>query len=407
VESFDFLTGTVRVDADAPAEWEDAHELPFWEDPNEDAWGAGLCRVLYHEAVHFWHFLSSGYLANLVGGEWVRLTRFEETGELPPVHATVQDYAAERADRPFSPCELVEAWARYWDVHTRSPAAIIAEEDISDADPSSWIIPRPSGDGLEAYRGEAFDLVMQVGTDCAVYGRPYRWLLERFDGRSGRAALLFPMLVNAAFACPDPVRVFCEAVERTAPGAPGLFEHTVPSGQINLDWLVLWGEVVQTVLAPLVAELGWPVPTPGLDVIQRGPLRSHPIYAEYLLKVKPRGFVRMYRPTARSQMPNDELEARLLVDAVEAVELAPFAFPGQPFYRRMLGALVPPPKIEFRNLTWSAPRPVELVMEARMKGEAGVADDFGTRSKEVEQRVERFRAAEKAAELGLPLDAFA
>jgi hypothetical protein len=60
MSTFDYLSGTLRVKAAAPEDWKDLDELPFWEDPNNEKWGDTLCRVLYHETLHFWQILSSG-----------------------------------------------------------------------------------------------------------------------------------------------------------------------------------------------------------------------------------------------------------------------------------------------------------------------------------------------------------
>lgn len=139
MSSFDFLSGSVRVAAIAPESWQNEDELPFWQDPNNESWGGVLCRILYHEAVHFWQFLASGYLGNVVADEWVRLLDYEETGRLRPASEFVRTYARPAEALPFSNRELVEAWARYWDVHTRSPAQILREENI---DPG-----RPGGGG--------------------------------------------------------------------------------------------------------------------------------------------------------------------------------------------------------------------------------------------------------------------
>ena len=79
--TFDYLTGTVRVLAACHPDLA-ADLLPFYVHPNDDRWGEHLCRVLYHESIHFWLFISSAYLANIVAGEWLRLETFRDTGRV-------------------------------------------------------------------------------------------------------------------------------------------------------------------------------------------------------------------------------------------------------------------------------------------------------------------------------------
>ena len=103
---FDFLTGIVHIDADAPDEWAADAVLPVWARLNDPAWGDRLPRLLIHETVHFWQRLGSGYLTRLVADEWHRLLMLEENGTLLGESARVAAHR-DRSVVPFAADELV------------------------------------------------------------------------------------------------------------------------------------------------------------------------------------------------------------------------------------------------------------------------------------------------------------
>jgi len=70
----------------------------------------------------------------------------------------------------------------------------------------------------------------------------------------------------------------------------------------------------------------------------------------------------------------------------------------------MLGNLASPPLIQFDNFSWSAHRPIKLKVMAAQEGKE-FRDTFSQLSKELEVRVTRFHAADKAVSLGLSPDA--
>ena len=159
-QAFHYLTGVVQVAVRCPRTLRDQDLGNFYHDPNNAEWGGSLCRVLYHESVHFWQVLASGYLGNLIASEWSRVDHFEKTGEIRPQSDAARAHT-ERDSFPFSAYELVECWARYWDVHTRSPARIVDEEQ------AHFEIEVPGKAGRQ-YTNFAFDEVMQRGPDAAL-----------------------------------------------------------------------------------------------------------------------------------------------------------------------------------------------------------------------------------------------
>lgn len=411
--AFDWLTGAMRIPADAPPEWAGEGLGAFYQGPNDERWGGTLCRVLYHESIHFWQLLSSAYLANLTQYEWVRLEAFEATGEVEPPHAMVRAFTQRGDGEPFSAHELMECWARYWDVHTRSPARIAEEEGLTRAD-GRPLTTRVAG--FEAYTGEAFDLVMSEGRDARLYAAPYRWLLERCQGNSSLANLLFPILAFHAFGSPRPVALFLAALEcELATEHVRLGVHPRERlHSINFHWLNNYGPVVREAVEPARRALGLPAFTGGWDVIARGRLGSHPVYREYLNRIGA-----TFRMLAMNAVePPDEVTPEAyyqyaLRDLPRHEPAVLFAFPGQPGYRLMLGEHVPPPLVRFANVARSEDvQPAARVL-ARFQAAAGgeVLDEdalhFEPVVRDLEARVRRFREAEYLTSLGLPSDAVA
>ena len=405
-----------------------------------------LCRILYHESLHFWLLFSSAYIASLVADEWNRLLHYEQTGVLSPPTDTVRDHALVLPDNPFSAGELVECWARYWDLHTRGVDRIVREEGITV----------PSGielRGQHGYTGAAYDLVMVNGEDCAVYGRPYRWLLERW--RSRLAALIFPVIAHAAFSTCRPVTTFCcfgsllsSKFEKNAVTLQqkkiAQFESAA-TGVVNLDWLKCYGMIVDALVRPWLEVfhkpiVDWlmeykfdasdgllrppsssqmPMLADGLSIIRTSSLKSHPIFSEYASAFLTPGWVEGLVNTISSALAYDKRQEykNALVTFARASPAIMLALPGQPPYRYLLGHVMPPPRIAFRNLTWYANRPVPLRLTSVFQFLSQTpprtdskADDFNNTYKEqselIEQRVRRFRAAEKAISLGLPPNTF-
>lgn len=405
---FDFLSGIVRVGVTAPAAWQDDKLTPFFADPNHADWGPLLCRRLYHETLHFWQLLGWGYVANCAAADWARVLSFEQTGVMPPPSACGLDAMSKVGDGPFSPRELMEAVARFWDVHTRSPAQVIDDEGLADAaaravGPLTMIDPH--GGNFEAYTHHAFDFVMQQGPDCRRYAEPYRWLLHRVGGASAFAVMMFPLCAHAAMGTPDPVRVFCAAID-LALGNPQI-RHVMlrRSGSIHSDWMRCWPSLARHVFGSAAMEAGVMQFTSGLEVIQRGILRHHPIFREYLDKAHFRGWFGMYRTVPASAHPLEVQHAMDLEQAALANPMILFALPGEPTYRRALAETVPPPLVRFANFDVATSRPVIGKVLAMQQGTHWV-DDFGPACADVERRLARFRAAEYAVSIGLPPHAF-
>jgi hypothetical protein len=404
---FDPLLGVVRVPAEAPVEWRENGLDEFYAGPNDERWGRTLCRVLYHESLHYWQVFSSGYIANLVAEDWQRLLEFEKTGQVRS-HSEFAARHWQAGDMPFSAGELAECWARYWDVHTRGPHTIVRDEGIELPPELVPQIEDPYS-GVPAYTSEAYDFLIQHGAEASDYERPYRWLLERADSHSRFVALTFPILAHAAFGSPDPVGVLCAAFER-AWGTPQIRENVTlnTSHNINFDWLIHWSALTAAGVAPVLDELKLPSYTSGIAAIDRGPLSTHPVYAEAIQGTNLlNGKIREFRGQYGDRPGDDPNERHLFVSAGIAAgdPGAVFGLPGQPEYRYILGFAFPPAQVVFGNFTRTARRPIWLRLQEISAGKPDV-EDYAGRIADLESRLGRFRRAEKAVSLGLPPDAF-
>jgi len=405
--TLDLVTGTVTIPAVVPDELLDRDLKAFFADPNDDAWGRLLCRTLFHETIHFWQVLSSGYLADIVASEWGRAVEYIRDGNMIPREKHVLDHRERIGGAPFSALEMVESLARFWDVHTRSAVKIIEEEGIEV--PDNKVLSRVD-DGYErpAYTNEAFDLVMYEGRDCQNYAAPYRWMLERVDGDSAFVVLVFPILAYFSLCSPRPVEMYMRAFDRAYDSPSVGSAMNQRNGIINLDWFSLWRPLMEDVVQPTMLEMGFPRLWTGFDVIPTNNLSSHPIYPEYIAMRD----VLYSVPNSIKEENKKKLESiphPLLMRELEMAMMDPtimFALPGQPDYRMLLGRNVPPPTIRFENVTFHTGRPGAAMDEERRRKTEEPEPSFKGRTETVNMVMRCFREAEYAVSLGLPPDHF-
>lgn len=404
-DQYDYLSGIVTVKRDAPVDWKSKAVLPFWEAPNDPRWGERLCQVLYHESLHFWQFLNSPYLIRVVGNLWEKLQSFEQTGELSREPSLWHDPKAPPSVA-FSNYELVECWARFWDVHTRNPQKIIEAEAIE-----------VNEEGLDFngfYTDRAYDLVMTLGVNCQLYARPYRWLLEACDNNSLLAHVLFPLIANAAFSTENPSLFFHNATERALQSTKIRQAVLGFRGQaINLTWLKCWDTVLTEAVVPLISQEEKtliPFQKAGYQAIGEGPLSSHPIFGPYVSKADGSNFKLWFRHFYEEPYGNTPtfLEYAQWINHVarQMPIYGVYGLPGQPFYRSTLGTLVPPPRIEFNNYSWNAPKILEVDISGANQHRAQNQETFEPDYEAFLPRVKRFRYALEAVKLGLPPTAF-
>jgi|GEM_PF-4748861 len=425
MSQFDYLTARIRIPINCPDELKNGI-AQFYADPNNKQWGDHYSRVLYHETIHFWQVLSSGYIANVLSNEWLRLLWFETNNEIKPVTDQIMHFR-ERNSQPFSPQELAECWARFWDVHTRNPETILAEEGlVQDYMESLNTVPN----NKYGYSGEAYDYLMLKGNQYSTYEAPYKWLLKSLSKSqyivtmvnnnpehvkklvSYLAVLIFPVVVHGAFGSKDPVLIYKACINELI-NNKGMLNEIIskkpPGGRINLDWLNSWEYLKNELVAKVLRHNNMPDFTSGLDVISRGHLIGHPIYASYINQIS--------KLKIRFELENKGLEDSVSNGNLEDLDYrfhicflanddvwAVFGQPGQPNYRMILGEIMKPPMIEFDDFILY-PNSVENI-ESQYNKEPG-SDSWQNGMKEFIHRVDQFRSAEFAVQNGLSIDAFA
>lgn len=405
LNAFRWLDGTITVPTELPSAWAVDGLMPFYRNPNDPRWGGKLGRILYHESIHFWQLLSSAYLANAVQAEWLRYVNFQSTGNPGTQAEFVREMYRRQDDAPFSAHELVECWARYWDVHTRSPARLVDEDRLEIP---AGLVKTVERAGLNAYTSVVFDYFMQHGSDAQFYAAPYRWMLEQAGGNSALTNILFPTLTFHAFGSRDPVAVITRSFKRAIRSDAVRASVEARSGSINLDWLSSWDVALHEAVEPTLHELRMPLFTAGWDVLGRGPLGRHPVYRPYHSRIQLL-FAMAVLSQERDERPKegDWLSAYkfVIADLPRRDPRVIFAFPGQPEYRQLLGYWAPPPRVKFLNRTlhaWDAQD-----KKAGWVKEVGLSEDeLHAMCDGFDRGIPRFNQATYAVSLGFSADAF-
>jgi hypothetical protein len=364
----------------------------------------------------------------IVVAEWERLLRFERDGAVPPRSERRKTFGRAAADEPFSVRDLIECLARFWDVHTRSPTRLIREEGTDLGGRLREIDAIRPQDG---YSSLEFDTVMLTGPDCEVYAKPYRWMLERAraapavhalpgpveEVASWSVNLLLPVTSFLALNTDAPVAAFVAGFERGLSqdvlGAAAVRRH--PLKAINLDWLDFWTVLAKGLSRTLrrIDLSPWLGHWVGLGVLENEAFLDHPVYRhlrarmrsldDALDSLRKRQRMRYVLDPPRDD-PQDIDEAMVLreVFVTEPDRWPVFSLPGQPTFRSVLGGTFAPPLVRFHDTDLAAtasafpdwPWPIDATALTAAVDEA-------------EARFAALDAAETAARLGLPPNAFA
>jgi hypothetical protein len=237
-------------------------------------------RVYTHEVIHFWQTLSQGYLANLALSEWKNMIEYEKTKEVYKPGSVKKRYFDRDSDFGFSSYDLVEAQARYWDIHILGAKKLLEWRVRKNINKKQFRTGRVKNikSGVIPTKSEDFDLMIKSDEG---YSRTYRMLLEKIGTQA--SVILFPIIGYFSLQSPRPVRRIMEMCAETS------FKTT--------------GSLL----------------TSAHDVISRSDLRNNVLYAHYLV------LLRIFMAT--SAINSDFV----------------FALPGDPENRgKLLGAFQPP-----------------------------------------------------------------
>ena len=204
-------------------------EYPWRQQPDDWISNPGslgeMGRVLFHETLHVWQVLSQAFQTNLALLEYGYARRYMDAGRyltleegqrLLGIEQTAQERAVEqeleRLDMAhvdplgFSPHDLYESVARYWDI-TVVGADLVYRSITGEPLPASQMVwneeAQARGPTLSAING-----VMKLAEDS--YSLPYIIATDKFPGLG---ELLFPLVAHASLQTRQPVQVFGRAMD--------------------------------------------------------------------------------------------------------------------------------------------------------------------------------------------------
>jgi len=344
-------------------------------------WPAGYhpkqSRVIFHETVHFWQYLASGYLARLVEEDWDRLVKFEDSGRVIWNTPLRSHFIEPHSVHAFSPRDLVEAFARYWDVHVVGPPQLI-ELELQSAGHSFSCdfverFERMKRENLAshpqhgAYSSASFDLAMEG--PGGGWAKPYVMMLERLTPKA--VATLFPICINLALQTANPVGTFTFLIS----GAPSI-ENALPS---NNDIAILWRWGYDFML-PLLQELPrQDLLGNGIQVASEGSLTGHPVW-KWLIG---------YTLRAAAHFGITDGDKRNWETAVQN-GLGPLSFalacPGALSNRSKLVPFLSPPLVQFADgVAWSLAKDAAISVQTSSRG-LTVLDEIAEVAQDIDDR---------------------
>ena len=241
--------------------------------------------MIFHETVHFWQYLASGYLARLVEEDWDRLVAFERSGKTTHELPRRSHFLQRHPEHGFAPRDLVEAFARYWDVHVIGPPNLLEQElhagrhvfsqDFVDRyhelnEERMLRHPEYKHRGY-GYTADSFDLAMEGPAGSSA--KPYVQLRERLPPKT--IGGLFPIAVHLALQTTDPVGTFASIFAN-----PTDIDRAFPN---NNDIAVLWRLFYDGMSGGLDTVPKDRVLGSGIDVARSGTLRANPVW-RWLIK---------------------------------------------------------------------------------------------------------------------------
>lgn len=342
-------------------------------------------RELFHETVHFWQYLASGYLTRIVEDDWNRLVHFEQTGEASRESTHRAHFIQPDAKHGFSPLDLVEAFARYWDVHVIGPPELIELELRSDR----YVFSNDFVNRFEklktegqlrhpehgGYSGAAFELAMEG--PGGGWAKPYVMLRQKLPPKA--TAALFPISINLALQTTDPVGSFAFLIS----GAPSI-ESALPS---NLDIAHLWRWCYKFI-TPLLNKL--PEETllgNGARVAAAGSLDRHPLW-NWLIKYMLRASAEIGAIGSHAKIDQDTAVER----GIQPLSFA-LACPGDLQNRQWLVSFLAPLLVRFTDgVEWRPARDAAASIQAS-PSELKTLDIAAEIASETSDRWQRFHDA--------------
>lgn len=376
------LGAIISVDFPAPP-----RSLQVWYGPA--SYYPESSRQLFHETVHFWQYLASGYLTRLVEEDWNRMFAFEQTGKITREATRRLHFVSQHPEHGFSPRDLAEAFARYWDVHVIGPPSLIELELRAGRHAfSPEFVERletlKANDGLwhpesGGYSSASFDLAMEG--PGGGWAKPYVWLCQKLPPRA--TAALFPVAAHLAFQTTDPVSTF--AFFLTAAKSLEEMLARVPSGQ---DIALMWRMCVE-ICYPMLRD---DVPKEkvlgtAIRVVASGSLNHNPIW-RWLTKY-------MHYAAANMSASGEGIDRDTAVRRGMATLAYVLTCPGDPKARGWLVPLLAPPLVQFADgVEWNPARDAAATLHSSFS-EIKTLDRIAELARQMKERWRRFIVASR------------
>ncbi|MEF8733647.1 MAG: hypothetical protein V5B40_17575 [Candidatus Accumulibacter meliphilus] len=278
-------------------------------------------RTYLHESIHFWQQLSHGYLFALAEEDWHQLRRWEQGGaaELGPLRARFQQPAGQHG---FSPSDICESLARFWEVVAVGPRTILAEaiaterkRRIDGVVPNDWL---EAARDAETWAG--LEIAIELG---GTYSTPY--LVAQHQLGKTTSQVLFPLLAHFSLKTHEPVELFERFLIQVAPLAG---EHLSASGAEGSLWqrpetVASLFDFVRRACADVAREAGQQGLVDAATLFRNSPLQDNAVYASCF-------------------------DSLANVDRDGDIDIA-IAMPAGPGFRQRLARELPPPCVRFRD----------------------------------------------------------
>jgi len=311
----------------------------------------------FHELIHFWQTLGSGYLMNLMLGEWGKLKDFENKGIADNTIELMERFTQTDPKYGFSIHDLTESLCRYWEIHILDPEQLNSikkgvtltydrEEyynygleminKLSIDHPfrkySPIIIAKIfKGISRSGYSGKSFyELMVEHLKEGDSYFWPFMLVNKAFGNTL--STVLFPLIGYFALQTKYPIRFFIEIIGRLSEKYKSVNKEKI---LINEFWKNNFHEIYVE-CNKLFFSLYNGALTPGWDVIISSGLNDHPICVFY------------------RKLFNYYMQERWLYGVKYQIDLNQFfALPGQPEMRQFLAFSFRPPATIFNNGLWT------------------------------------------------------
>lgn len=294
-----------------------------------------MSRKVIHETIHYWQYISEGFLTLLAEEEWNRLRAFEDSNDKKWPGPIRQMFIQESGEYGLSPQDLHEAVARYWEFMSQGPERLFSQTKRStELDSFSDL-------GLSE-SGEAFELAMQqLGGG---YAHTYQILNSAYGPLT---PALFSLICHFSLQTMQPVEFFDRFLKAV------LKNYRIKTEPLILD--ELWESAyldIRSICVRTIQKQGEKGLLLGGAIIKNGELRNHPVYRwsfDWMNIVSNLLVGTDVFNTLKSQLPStqDQLIGILLLDRA-------LASPVSPNNRSLLIEWLAPPCILFSDgMTWN------------------------------------------------------